>query len=265
VARARYLLASSLALLLALGAYVPAAAGASQTAKLSVGFRPYHLGSGTSVEFNAQISTTSGGVPSPLSELDMQYPSTLGFAVSGLGLATCSKARLEAGGPAGCPVNSHMGRGTVRVAIPFGPEVIHEEATVSIVRAPEEGSVALLFFAEGENPVSADIPFTGLLAEAALDSEKILVSVPLVQGLPGGPDVAVVQLHATFGPLGLTYYERVRGKLVAYRPRGVLLPNRCKAGGFRFSADFVFLDGTRTTAKTAVPCPSAGRRGRAQR
>lgn len=243
-------------LLLLLGAFAPAAAGASQTAKLSVRFSPNHLGHGTSVEFSTQISTNDGKLPSPLSELDMHYPSILGFAASGLGLVTCSRERLEAHGPASCPANSHMGRGSVLVAIPIGPEIIEEEAPITILRAPREGGIALFFYASGEMPVYADITFTGLLSEAAtVGSEKILVNVPLVQGLPGGPNVSVVNLHATFGPLGLTYYERLRGKFVAYRPRGVLLPSRCPRGGFPFSADFAFRDGSRTSAATSVACP----------
>jgi hypothetical protein len=53
----------------------------------------------------------------------------------------------------------------------------------------------------------------------------------------------------------LTYYERSHGKRVAYRPQGILLPKRCPRGGFRFHADFSFLDGTRSEAQTVVKCP----------
>ncbi len=141
------------------------------------------------------------------------------------------------------------------MAIPIGPEVVKERAPVTILRAPHEGDIALWFFAAGEEPVSAEIAFSGLLAGATTTGgERIVVNVPLVQGLPAGPDVAVTSLHATFGPLGLTYYERVRGKFVPYKPRGILLPRRCPRGGFRFSADFSFLDGSRTSAKTTVSC-----------
>jgi hypothetical protein len=239
-----------------LSAFAPGTASASQTATLNVRFLPNRLGHGTSIEFNTRISTTDGTIPSPLSELDMRYPSALGFAVSGLGLATCSRSRVETLGATSCPANSHMGRGRVLVAIPIGPEVVREEARVTIVRAPQTDSIGLFFYAEGEMPVAADIAFTGLLSEGTTaGSETILVSVPLVEGLPGGPDVAVIGLHATFGPLGLTYLERVRGELVPYKPRGILLPNHCPRGGFPFSADFAFVDGSRTTASTRVRCP----------
>jgi hypothetical protein len=235
-------------------------ADASQTARLQVSFTPNRLGHGTSVEFSTQITAPKGDVPAPLSELVMHYPSSLGFAVSGLGTETCAETTLEARGPRGCPSDSLMGQGSVVVAIPVGPEVIDEDATVAILRAPREGGVAMFFYAQGSEPVYADVIFTGLLSEgAAFGSENIQVSVPLVQGLPTGPNVAVVQLRATFGPLGLTYYERVRGEFVPYRPRGILLPRRCPRGGFRFSADFTFLDGSHSTALAKVACPVAVR------
>jgi hypothetical protein len=237
-------------------ACAPGPASASETATLSVRFLPNRQGRGTSIEFNTRISATDGKVPSPLSELVMSYPSTLGFAVSGLGLATCSRSRIETRGPTGCPANSHMGRGSVLVEIPVRPYVIKEEARVTIVRAPQKDGIGLLFYAEGESPVWAEIAFTGLLSEGTTPgSEEILISVPLVEALPGGPNVAVIGLHATFGPLGLTYLERVRGGFIPYKPRGILLPNHCPRGGFPFAAAFSFVDGSHTTAATRVRCP----------
>ncbi|HEY2718384.1 MAG TPA: hypothetical protein VGI52_02045, partial [Solirubrobacteraceae bacterium] len=84
---------------------------------------------------------------------------------------------------------------------------------------------------------------------------------PPIVGVRGGPDVSLVSLRASIGG-ALTYYERVRGKLVAYRPRGIGLPDSCPRGGWRLTASFAFIDGTSSSARTAVPCP-AGRRPRA--
>jgi hypothetical protein len=78
--------------------------------------------------------------------------------------------------------------------------------------------------------------------------------VPLVPTVPEGPDVAVTDVHVTLGGR-LTYYERVHGRRVPYRPQGILLPKRCPRGGFRFSATFTFLDGTQAQAQTTVRCP----------
>jgi hypothetical protein len=83
---------------------------------------------------------------------------------------------------------------------------------------------------------------------------RLQFSVPLVPGVPEGPDVAVVSVKATIGG-NLTYYERKHGRRVAYHPQGIKLPRHCPRGGFRFAATFSFLDGTQTQAQTVVRCP----------
>lgn len=88
------------------------------------------------------------------------------------------------------------------------------------------------------------------------------MNIPLVPTLPEAPDISVVQVRSTLGPLHLTYYEEVSGRRVAYEPKGILLPNRCPRGGFRFVADFGFQDGSRASAHTAVPCPRSRARSR---
>lgn len=245
---------------LVISVLLPCTAHASPFAKLHVTFVPELLGRSTTLEFNAQISTPGGRVPPPLTELDVRYPSVLGLAVGELGLNTCSESRLEVFGLAGCPADSRMGEGSALVEIPIGPEILRETGHVAILRAPErEGHLALLFYATGETPVYAQIPFSGVLLSAPPPyGARIRIAVPLVPSLPGAPDVAVIRLHATLGPLGLTYYEHVRGRLVAYKPRGIILPRKCPHGGFPFAATFAFLDGSHTNAHTNVPCPQAG-------
>jgi hypothetical protein len=246
---------------LALCACLPAPAHASPSAKLHVSFVPDRLGQSTTLEFNAQIADPDDRVPPPLTELDVRYPGSLGVAVGELGLATCTKKQLEALGVEGCPADSRMGEGSATAEIPIGPVILQETAKVAILRGPEqEGHLALLFYATGDTPVFAQIPFTGLLLSSpAPYGASIHIDVPLVPSLPDGPDVAVIRLHATLGPRGLTYYEHVRGKLVSYKPRGILLPKKCPHGGFAFSATFAFLDGSHTSADTSVPCLTAKR------
>ena len=198
---------------------LPSTAHAAPSAKLHVSFVPYRLGQSTTLEFNAQITASDGPVPPPLTELDVRYPGSLGVAVGELGLATCTKKRLEALGAEGCPADSRMGEGSATAEIPIGPEILRETARVAILRAPEqEGHLALLFYATGETPVFAQIPFTGLLLPSPPPyGASIHINVPLVPSLPDGPDVAVVRLHATLGPHGLTYYEHLHGKLVRFK------------------------------------------------
>jgi hypothetical protein len=218
------------------------------------------LGHRTTIDFGVRIAV-AGDAPLPLSELDIRYPSSIGLTVGGLGVGTCSSATLEAQGPQGCPADSRMGRGSAVAEVPLGPVLLEEDATVTVVRAPEqEGHIALLFYLTGMKPIVARITFLSVLFPGPTPSqESIHIHVPIVPGLPGAAEVALQSLHITLGPPGLTYYERVRGKEVAYRPPGIILPNRCPRGGFTFNSTFVFLGGARTDAHANVPCPARPR------
>ena len=246
-------------LLLPLLAYalLPSSAHAAPKADLYVSFSPEVLGHSTNVKFNADIPAPAGRVPPPVTELDLRYPRDLGFAVSGLGLDSCSRRTLEKLGPTYCPADSHMGQGSALAEITIGPELIEETAEIAILRAPEEqGHIGLLFYAVAHSFVSTEIAFPGQLLPAAPPAdESIHITIPLIESLPEAPDVSIVKLHATFGPRGLTYYEHIHGKLVPYHPEGILLPNKCPHTGFHFSATLRFLNNTHTTTHAAVPCP----------
>jgi hypothetical protein len=257
VCRARDLLTSLL-----ICACLPASAHAAQSARLHVSFTPERLGHGTTVDISVEIAAPANQVPPPLTEFDVTYPGDLGFDVSGLGLATCSQTSLETFGPSACPANSRVGKGTALAEIPVGPEIVRETAEVTIVRSPKEGELALLFYADGENPVSAPLVFPGFLVPGPGNNESIDIDVPLIPSLPEAPDVALIRLHATLGPQGLTYYEDTDHHLVPYQPQGILLPHKCPHGGFPFSATLAFLDGSHTHTDSTVPCPARNSRPR---
>jgi hypothetical protein len=146
---------------------------------------------------------------------------------------------------------------------------VRENSPITILRAPErDGHLALLFFAEGREPVVTNVIFSGLLLSAREPfGGKVKIGVPLVETLPGAPYVSVLHLHATIGPKGLTYYHNVDGVSLAFAPRGILLPPVCPRASFPFASVFVFADGTRALARTTVACPR-GRvrlRGRARK
>lgn len=233
------------------------AAGPSTGARLSAAFSPERLGRRTTLRFGFSFSAPPGQVPPPLTQIQLRYPSDLGIGLSGLGLATCSPARLAAAGPRGCPADSVMGYGVVLTGIVLGTTAITESAPITILRAPDsEGRLTLLFYAEGTTPVDADIVFSGLLLPAPLPfGGQVNIGVPLVPTLPGAPYISVIRMRATLGPRGVTYYERAGGATLAYRPLGILLPPRCPRSGFRFSAQFTFADGAHATARTALRCP----------
>ena len=240
-------LIAALALSCTLGA---ASAQATQLTSISAGFSPLRLGAPTALSLGFDVRTPDGSLPSALTGIVFHYPADLGIGTSGLGLASCAPAKLSFAGPQACPANSIMGRGSALTEFQVSPEVSEENAEIALVAGPaQNGYLKLLISATGAYPVQARIVMSTLLLPGQLQ-----IHVPLVPGLPEGPDVAVVRVNVTIGG-NLTYYERAHGKRTAYRPQGILLPKRCPAGGFRFHASFSFLDGTHSQAQTVVKCP----------
>jgi hypothetical protein len=189
-------------------------------------------------------------IPAPLSSLELRFPGDLGLVTSGLGLATCEPAVLQASSALSCPANSKMGAGSATVAVAFGPAVVLEKVTLGLYAAPSsDGYVHLSILAGGKEPIIAEIVMSAVLLPGRLQ-----IAVPLVPSVPGAPDVGMVAFKATLGG-ALTYYERVRGRIVAYRPRGIALPDRCPHGGWKLGARLAFTGGASSHAGAVVGCP----------
>ena len=241
--------------------YPVTTAGATQSVALGASFAPYRLGAPTTIELNLQIQAPAGQIPSALIEVEVRYPENLGFAFSGLGLAVCSASTVAAAGTSGCPADSIMGRGDALAELRFGSQVVSENASISIARAPDEaGHIALLLYASGPSPVNTQILSPAqLLPSGPPFGGRLNMELPVIPSVPGAPDVAIVSLRVTLGPQGLTYYEETEGNTLAYTPKGIPLPDTCPRGGFPFAATFSFLDGSHPVAKAIVPCPDPRR------
>jgi hypothetical protein len=250
------LLAGALTVLLACA---PAASGAT-TATLSASFHPFRLGGRTTLQFGFAFTAASQRIPPPLTQIELRYPADVGVYTSEMGLASCEAAALEAGGPRACPPDSVMGYGVVKSGVMLGDTPVYEDSVVTVFRAPFSGGhFALLFFAEGREPVITDVLFPGLLLSASEPfGGRVSIGVPLVETLPGAPYVSVLRMHATFGPENVTYFKRAGGITFAFRPRGLALPSRCPRAGFQFQGSFTFSDGTHALAHTRVRCPKRG-------
>ncbi len=242
----------------ALAAHPQLTAGQAQTtARLHATFEPYRLGRRATLQFEFTFSAPAGEDPPPLTEMQLRYPRGINFFLNDLGIRRCAEQVLEASGPAGCPPDSAMGYGVVETGIVLGDTPVRESSPVTILRAPErDGHLALLFFAEGTEPVVTNVIFSGLPLPAVEPfGGNVKIGVPLVETLPGAPYVSVLHLHATIGPEHLTYYHNVDGVSLAFRPQGILLPPTCPRASFPFAAIFAFSDGTHALASTTVPCP----------
>jgi hypothetical protein len=233
---------------LTLCACLPATAIAA-TAKMSAAFIPERLGAPTTVSFGFRINDTDG-TPALLRGVDVSFPADLGFATSGLGVASCSPEALQEDGAAACPANSIMGSGSAVVEIPIGPVVLRETASLALVAGPSaDGYLHILIAATGRTPVAARVVLSTVLLPGRLH-----IDVPPIPSLPEGPDVAVVRLSAVIGG-DLRYLENVGGRTIVYRPAGIRLPNTCPRGGFRFGARFRFVSPGAATGHATVPCP----------
>jgi hypothetical protein len=217
---------------------------------LTAAFSPKRLGAPTTVAFTVDIGTSARLVPTPISSIEVGYPEDLGLATSGLGLAACDPALLEKEAP--CPANSKMGQGTAVVEVPFGPEVVPETVALGFYAAPStDGRLHLAILVHGKKPVLATLVMRGVLLPGRLQ-----IIVPAIVGVAGGPDVSLVRMSASIGGT-LTYFEQIGGKTIAYRPRGIGLPDHCPRGGWQMAARFAFSDGARSNATTVVPCPAS--------
>jgi hypothetical protein len=200
----------------------------------------------------------------------MFLPDEIGLATSGLGLENCLRSRLEESGPEDCPADALMGRGTATAAIPIGGEPIVESAQVEVFSSPvRDGRLALMVYANALSPVSAQLVFPATIVPApAPYGEGIDTNVPLIPTLPGAPDVAVTRFQMTLGTLAsgpdrFVYHRSLRGRRIAYSPRGLILPPVCPHGGFPFMARFTFQGDSAAIARTTVPCPRQTLRARA--
>ncbi len=245
---------------------LPASAAGTPTVTLKAGLQPERLGSGTTIKFAFSIAYHE--TPSPLRVMELLYPGNLGIGTSGLGLSTCRAATLENHGPPGCPSNSVMGYGSGLAEVPFDHRTLYEPVKLTTFMAPlQDGHLGLLFFADGEFPVNAElvIPSVVLPSQAPFGGD-LTTSVPIVPTWPEGPDVVLTRFSTTLGPgIGrrrVTYWEYSRRRYIPYHPRGILLPRQCPRSGFPFAAAFTFENGVHARARAVVPCPRTDTRNR---
>lgn len=249
-------LAGCLALLAGAGTSA-AVASVPEQAALHASFSPDKLGASTTISFAFHLQTSAGAAPPPLTSMVLHMPAGMNYTLTTLGLATCEPATLQAQGLAGCPPNSRVGSGSALVEVPFGTGAGHEIPEIQAVVGPShEGNMVVLFYADGQTPVSAQLVFSGeVLPDTGLFGSQLATTVPLIPSVPNGPDVSIVEVNSTIGPAGLTYYHTVHGRSQPFHPEGVGVPEHCPRGGFPFSASFTFQDGSHASATTTVPCP----------
>jgi hypothetical protein len=247
------------------GSLPASAAAVTESATLHASFTPDRLGVGTTIGFGFQVSASDGLAPPPMTGIDLHMPAGMNYATTTLGLATCQPEVLVKQGLTGCSPNARLGYGSAFVEVPFGTGSGHEIPEIQAIMGPpsKEGNMVVLFYANGQTPVFAQLVFEGeVLPTTGIFGSELATNVPLIPSVPNGPAVSIVSVNATIGPNHLTYYKHVHGRVVPFHPIGIAVPEHCPRGGFPFSATFAFQDGSHAAASTTVPCPPRRRRHR---
>jgi hypothetical protein len=246
----------TLTALLVLVVIAPASATAREVVRLQTGLNPDRLGASTTVEFGLVVKNTNGRVPSPVRHIVVHFPAGMNANVSELGLGICEPSSLMSEGPEGCPHNSIVGFGTADTEVEVGGTIVPESANVTTFFGPPKTGNEVLFYAWGHSPVEAGLVFSGQLRkETGEFGSAMETNVPLVPTWPEGPDVALTHFESTFGPDNLTYYVHNHGQIEAFHPHGIAVPTTCPRSGFAFAATLTFIDGTKASARSRVPCP----------
>lgn len=251
-----------LVVVVALAAPAPALAASAEpdAVRLSASFdRGARLGGTTALSFALRIDPRRR--PSPVSEIGVRYPSSLGIATSGLGTATCrlpaeefARVAVELVGLAGCSGNAVMGYGTISARVQLGPLTVPSTAEVTMLAGPlVRDRMQLVALVDGVSPLGVRLLYGGELRPAPRPfGEALTVRFPPIPDLPAGSRFALVGVRLAIGTRDVVYRDEAGRR---YRPEGIALPVRCPAGGFRFAADVRFEDGAKVPAKTTVPCP----------
>jgi Bacterial Ig-like domain (group 3) len=162
------------------------------------------------------------GQVAPLTSFKLQLPIGSGLTTSGF--PTCSKETLgpSGQGPAECPEGSAAGPvGSFEAFVSFGSEAVGESGTVEPFFGP--GNKLYLFFF-GHEPVLVELIAEGHIEAASGGHGPTLVfDVPLVETVPGAPDMSITGLSLELGATR----EEAGGAEV----NSVTLPSACSSGG----------------------------------
>jgi hypothetical protein len=235
-----------LALACSPGALRPAAALASTQASLHASFTPDRLGAGAALTIALQFTGGSEGIPAPLRGFTVRLPAGLGVSL-GDG-ATCTRAALRRRGAAGCPAAALLGRGRARLEVHAGSQTIPEPAALWAFRGRSaSGSATLEILGEGSTPLNERTVSSGVLrGDSGRFGSRLVVAIPPIPTVELEPD-------ASFDSLSLTLGGAPRGGHAA--GARIVVPRRCPAGGFPFTAELALAEGASARAASVVRCP----------
>src|SRR5580704_7955047 len=168
----------------------PAAGAITENATLQASFTPDRLGASTTIGFSFHLATAEGLAPPPLANINLHMPAGMNYTATTLGLAICQPEELEKHGLSGCPANSRLGSGNAFVEVPFGTSSGQEIPEVQALMGPpsKNSNIVVLFYANGQTPVFAQLVFRGeLLPSTGIFGSELSTAVPAISSVPNGP------------------------------------------------------------------------------
>lgn len=223
------------------------AARAENFASIAPSLSPNRLHAKAALTVTMRFSGTQFGVAAPLTHSIVRLPA--GMTLDIPHLSSCTIARLRAHGPSGCPAQSKLGRGHALVEVHAGTGNITEEAELwAFLGPPNNLQPTFEILAQGYTPIDERKVLTGsVLPASAPYGEELQMSIPPIPTLTFEPDASIATFTLTIGT------SIQHGK---HGANTVLTPSTCPAGGFPFSAEFTYADGSVGEALATTPCPA---------
>jgi hypothetical protein len=218
-------------------------AQAATVAVITPSFAPERLGASAAFTLAIQYSNQGGGVPEPVTHAVVHLPAGVGIDVRAAGI--CPKSKLQKQSGRGCPASARIGSGSALMGAHLGAINLHENATLSAWRGPDQGGHPTMeILGEGLTPLEERVVVTGVLeADHGPYGQRLTMAIPPIPTLPTEPNASVLHFSLTVG----SGHGRL-GRLIH-------VPSRCPAGGFPFAADFGYADGTSSRSAATVHCP----------
>lgn len=222
------------------------AARAETSATVKPLLSPDRLGAKGAVTLDARFADPDAVVPAPVRRVTLSFPAGLTLKVPHL--RSCSRARLLAGGPRRCPLQSVLGRGQAVVEAQLGSQTMRERTSLRLFLGPLHNlRPTVELYARGRTPFDERTVIAGsVLTASAPYGEQLVLVIPPIRTLPLEPDASIVAFSLT---VGATSRARRRAQNVVH------VSSRCPPGGFPVAAEFVYADGTANGADAEIPCP----------
>lgn len=238
---------------------VPASALAAEVLTASPSLAGTAGGPGV-LTIKSGVTDSLGGLPSPLTQLVIDIPPGVTYnfdttPVCSINTITAANGTI----PPACPSGSKIGSGSTVVQAILGSAAINEAATLDIYllqRSPVKYEV----WANGITPIAETLTFPGTFTPTAAPfAEKILVNIPPIPTVPGGPDASVTSLDFSVGGNHtVTTTKKKHGKKsVTHTTVGLFdLPKNCTSSvSLPYAATASFGDGSTVPISGKVACP----------